>query len=190
MRPKRILLDLDGVLNKSPMSFLRHVGCPVDPDRYDEYPIECGWDLVEAANLLHPSRRFTVSTFWDAIDRSAWATAPVSDEFTWLLEQCEALVGRDNVCILTSPTICPECHAGKIEWIQRFCPKWLHRQYFIGPRKHFCAHPDGLLIDDADHNVTSFREHGGKALLVPRPWNSLHAVDTLPHLKAEFSKLA
>ncbi|REJ65602.1 MAG: hypothetical protein DWQ31_16820 [Planctomycetota bacterium] len=190
MRPQRILLDLDGVCNRSPMSFLKYVGCPVDDYSYRDYPVGCGWDLVEAANRLHPSRKFSVGEFWDTIDRRAWATAPESAEFKWLLGHCEALVGRKSICILTSPTIDPDCLAGKLEWIHSHFPKWMHRQFLIGPRKHFCARPDALLIDDADHNVAAFREHGGQAILVPRPWNSLIGTDTFQHLAEQFDALS
>jgi len=109
-------------------------------------------------------------------NRKDWTSFPKSDEFQWLLDSCEALVGRENICILTTPILDPGCAAGKMEWIYNHCPKWLHRQYLIGPPKHFCAQPDALLIDDSDRNVKLFQAHGGQAILVPRPWNSLHGV--------------
>ena len=53
-------------------------------------------------------------------------------------------------------------------------------------RKHFCARPDALLIDDSDHNVEAFLAHGGQAILVPRPWNPLHCMPTLTFLDDAF----
>jgi FMN phosphatase YigB (HAD superfamily) len=38
--------------------------------------------------------------------------------------------------------------------------------------KSLFARPDTLLIDDTDKNVEDFREAGGKAILIARPWNS------------------
>ena len=92
---------------------------------------------------------------------------------------------------MTSPTIDPDCLAGKLEWIHEFTPRWMHRQYLVGPRKQFCAHREALLIDDADKNVNTFREWGGQALLVPRPWNSMHALamHTPEYLSAQFDSL-
>jgi 5'(3')-deoxyribonucleotidase len=138
--------------------------------------------------MLKPADRptLTKSEFWDSITRDIWATIPQSEEFYLLLGYCENLVGQENICILTAPTIDPECVAGKLEFIHNHFPKWMHRQFLIGPRKQFCAHPEALLIDDADKNVDQFRAWGGNAILVPRPWNSLHARNTVAHIHREF----
>jgi 5'(3')-deoxyribonucleotidase len=97
-------------------------------------------------------------------------------------------VSEVPICILTGPTKDPECLAGKYEWITTVLPPYLHRQYLIGPRKQFCAHPEALLIDDSDDNVKAFRGAGGHAILVPRPWNSLHALNTTEYLQREFGR--
>ena len=186
---KRILLDIDDVCNRFTMTALHYVGCRIDPMKYDSFPTDCQFDIVCAANTLLGYERFTVSDFWEHIPRKFWANTPVSEEFPYLLGWCESLVGQENICLLTSPTIDPDCLAGKCEWVQRFMPRWLHRQFLVGPCKQFCAHPDALLIDDSDRNVNKFREWGGQALLLPRPWNSLHGVNTLQHLSLIFDTL-
>jgi hypothetical protein len=175
VKPTRILLDLDDVCNCFTLYALRHVGCPVGNHDYHLYDHHWGWDIVKAANHLHPDpgRHFTQQSFWESIKREHWSRVPGSPEFFPLLSRCISLVGRENVCILSCPTLDPDCLAGKLEWIQEFMPKDMQRQFLIGPRKHFCARPDALLIDDSDANVTAFREHGGQAILMPRPWNSL-----------------
>jgi len=186
MIPTRIFLDLDDVCNTFTPYALRSVGCPVDVLSFDDCDPLWGYDIVAAANTLHPSRTFTLSSFWESIGRSVWATVPESAEFTLLLRWCEECVGTENVCILTSPTIDPDCLAGKLEWIHCHLPKRMHRQFLIGPTKHLCARPDALLIDDHEKNVNLFRQHGGQAILVPRPWNSLFRVrDTLNYLLIE-----
>lgn len=173
MRPTRIFLDLDDVCNRFTMYALRMVGCPVDSWSYRDFNPEWGWDIVKAANTLHPTRKFTTADFWNSISREVWATVPESGEYDTLLCDSASLVGDENVCILSSPTLDPDCLAGKAEWIRKhICPE-LRRQYLIGPRKYFCARPDALLIDDSDKNVREFRQHGGQAILMPRPWNSL-----------------
>lgn len=186
---KRILLDMDDVCNRFTMTALHYVGCRIDPLSYAKYPVECQWDIVCAANKLLGYERFTVSDFWEHIPRKFWANVPTSDEFPLLLGMCESLVGRKNVCILSSPTIDPECLAGKLDWIHRFTPRWLHRQFLVGPKKQFCAHPEALLIDDADKNVDAFRAWGGQAILVPRPWNTLYQTNTIEHLGFMFDSL-
>ena len=186
MIPTRILLDLDDVCNRFTMYALKHVGCPVDELAYCDFNPAWGWDIVRAANALHPNHQFTPDEFWNSLDRDVWASVPESAEFKALLCRCEELVGSENVCILSSPTHDPDCLAGKLEWIHDHFPKRMHRQFLIGPRKHFCARPDALLIDDSDRNVEAFRAHGGQALLVPRPWNSLHYMPTLTFLDDAF----
>jgi len=177
MRIREIFLDLDDVLNRCTMEALRYVGCPVSAYDDSAYNPAWGWDIVAAANVLHPHDTFTAETFWKTIKRDFWANAPKSAECDGLILTCGGIVGPENVCILSSPTLDPDCLAGKLEWIQRVLPPWIHRQFLIGPCKHFCAKPGSLLIDDRDRNVRDFRQAGGQAILMPRPWNSAHAED-------------
>jgi 5'(3')-deoxyribonucleotidase len=162
----KIFLDLDDVLNDFTMHTLRSLGCYID-----EYDPEWGWDIVRAANSFHPLRHFTPESFWSSFDREHWATIPKSPMCDWLIERSVTLVGCENVCVLTCPTPDPDCTAGKQEWIYRNLPNWLHSQFLIGPPKHLCASPGALLIDDRDKNVEDFRMAGGRAILVPKPWN-------------------
>lgn len=188
---KRIFLDLDDVLNKFTMQALAHVGCCVNTHFFGDFNPEWGFDIIKAANELHPCKGspFTSASFWSMFSRDDWANFPKSAEFDFLLDNCERLVGRDNICILTTPILDPDCAAGKIEWIYKNCPKWLHQQYLIGPCKHMCAQPDVLLIDDSDANVDAFEAHGGQVLLVPRPWNSLHGWPPIDDLEDAFMSL-
>lgn len=186
---RRILLDIDDVCNRLTLTCLNYVGCPIGTLDYHKFPVEFGYDIVGVANHLVSEPRWDVPGFWNAIPRVLWATCPKSLQCDWLLDQCEALVGRDNICLLTGPTKDPDCLAGKLEWIHDVMPSWLHRQYLIGPRKQFCAHPEALLIDDSDDNVNTFRAWGGNAILVPRPWNTMHAVNTDPYLAQQFDIL-
>lgn len=187
---RRILLDIDDVCNQCTKYALKWLGIPFDYNHfYAKYPTKYGYDIVSAANEMLGYQRFDVKSFWSMIPRNFWATCPVSDEFPWLLQLCVDLVGQDNVCFLTGPTKDPDCLAGKLDWIWRFSPEFMHRQYLIGPRKQFCAHPEALMIDDSDANIDKFREWGGNGILVPRPWNTLSAACTRQHLIDEFEKL-
>lgn len=182
----QILLDLDDVLNQFTPFVLEYIGCPA-PIKYDP---AWGFDIIKAANELHPFLTdFTHETFWKQVDRRAWVTVPKSAEFNMLLAESEALVGRESVFVCTTPTEDPECLAGKLEWIHNYLPKWLHRQYIMTPHKYLLAKPGTLLIDDSNDNVNAFRYAGGRSILVPRPWNSYHGIDTTVNLKANFENL-
>ncbi len=182
-----VLLDLDGVLNTFHKHAFDHLQVPYPDDSY--YPTECGWDIVRAANQLAGYERFTPAAFWNSITREVWASVPPSPECEFILGWAEARVGQSHVHFLTSPTLSPDCLAGKLEWIQRFAPAWMQRQFLIGPSKHLCAKPSVVLIDDGDENVAAFRNCGGLAILVPRPWNSLRGCDPVQHLSRQFSLL-
>lgn len=187
---RRILLDIDDVCNQCTKYALQWLDVPMDYDRfYETYPFQFRYQIVEAANHLLGYRRFDVPGFWNMIPRTFWATCPVSDEYEYILNRCVEMVGRENICFLTGPTKDPDCLAGKIEWVSKFAPEWMHRQYLVGPRKQFCAHSEALLIDDSDANIDTFRAWGGTGLLVPRPWNSLHGVNTMDYLSEQFQSL-
>lgn len=82
----------------------------------------------------------------------------------------------DTVYILTSTMPNPESFTGKVMWMHKHLPAYSN--YIIpipfGVPKSLFARPDRLLIDDRDKTIDEFREAGGKALLVPRPWNHAH----------------
>ena len=185
MKIKKIFLDLDDVLNEFTMSTLRSLGC-----KLEEYDPKWGWDIVRAANETHPDCTFDARCFWGLFNREYWATLSKSEMCDWLIERSTDLVGRENVCVLSSPTVEPSSLAGKLEWIHNNLPHWMHRQYLIGPQKHFCAAPDALLVDDCDKNVSDFIAAGGKTILVPKPWN-IHSGLQHPskYVKARFDCL-
>jgi len=177
MKPTTIFLDLDDVLNTFTLSALKEVGCPIGDFDYNKYNPEWGFDIVSAANDLHPNCEFTTEEFWGLLDENFWATVPQSYECGWLIDLCATLVGHENVCILTADPekVGSKVASAKVEWIHTFLPKWLREQRLIGTPKWFCARPDALLIDDTDRNTDAFCRAGGQAILFPRPWNSLHS---------------
>ncbi len=183
MKPliKEIFIDLDDVLNTFTMYALRQMGCSVSRTNYDEYDPDWGYDIVKACNELRANLNgqnrtisYTALSFWDSVPQSLWAFVPKTYFCDELIETCANLVGKRNVCILTTPIDDPDCVAGKLEWIQEFLPTWIHRQYAMCPRKEFCAHPNALLIDDKESNLFDFTSgfRGGYGILVPRPWNA------------------
>ena len=184
---RKVLLDIDGCMNHFIIEAMEKFGYPVN---YDEYEPACGWDMLKCMQKKY-GVKVTPAEFWGSVKREWWSESKTSDECFDIIARAEQLVGRENVCLLTAPTLDPECVAGKIEWIQSRMPKWLQRQFLIGPRKHFCAREDHLLVDDADHNCIEFRQHGGQTILVPRPWNTNHDLkhETRLYINARFDQL-
>lgn len=191
MQISEIFIDLDDVLNQFTMEALAEVGCYINQeDPLSNYDPAWGFDIIKAANALHPHREFTADQFWRSLTRFFWASLPRSDEFDFLLGRSIELVGRGNITILSCPTDDPVCAAGKLDWIQNHCPKWLHRQYLLGPEKFRCAKPGALLIDDSNDNVDKFYAKGGRSILVPRPWNRRYDTKTMGHLAFSFRHLS
>jgi hypothetical protein len=169
----KIFLDLDDTLNSFTMFVLGKMGADVGPYDYHRFP-DVGYDIVAALKVL-TGRDMTPAEFWTSIPREFWSQAPRSLEFDSILGHCDKEVGLENTFILTSPTLCPESCAGKLEWIQREMPREMQRNFFIGPRKDVIAKRDYLLIDDAMRHLDAWKQAGGQTIVIPRPWNSTHS---------------
>ena len=180
----KIFLDLDDVLAIFVPTYLKILGINVD---YSDIDPEWGYSIVDIANNLQP-KVYTIEDVWSLATKKTWATLPETREAKWILARCILEVGRRNVFILTKPTLHSSCVAGKVEWIQRFLPKDMKDQYFIGAHKYLCAKEDTLLIDDNEVNINSFIAANGLGILVPRPWNSARDFDIKTHIAGELNK--
>jgi hypothetical protein len=188
---QRIFLDLDDTCNTLAMHVLYCAGCKVDPRDYTQHPAQFGYEVHRAANYLLGREKFASNAqFWRTITRTNWAECPTSEIFPWVLHKAARLVGRENVCLATRPTDCPECAAGKLDWIHRVMPAWTHHQYAITPCKHLLARPGALLIDDHEDNIRRFENEGGHGALVPRPWNRLRQCDPFEAIEAQLENLS
>ena len=162
----RVFLDLDGVI----VDFAK--GC------IEWYNLDCTpEDWKEWLDIF---KYYTgdESKFWEGLTDKFWLEL----EFTKEAKRILTLLRPMKPCILTSPAWTGA--GGKQQWIRKKLPDFFKEdRYLIGPAKHYLAHENALLIDDADENVQRFREAGGHAILIPRPWNSLSDEDVLIHLK-------
>ena len=171
-----VFLDLDDTLNSCTMSVLNVLDCGVHKFEYCSFPEELGYDLIGAWSHFTGRERVDPAVFWEWISRKTWAEMPQSSQF-WLIESAALMVGRENVMVATVPTKSPDCLFGKYEWMEQHL---------------------GFNIDDADHNVKEWRTRpdgmpSGDAILVPRPWNSLHEIGqcsfaTSQYLAVELAK--
>lgn len=178
---KRIFVNVDDVLNDFTMHALRLMGCPAN----SVYPTDVGYDIVAACNRLQ-SRTvgWRPNEFWAYLPEEAWSEALSSPECSWLLSECASIVGQENVFLCTSATTHPSSLSGKLKWIHRYLPTWIHRQYIITPHKYLLARPDTLLIDDAPKQCEDFRRGGGEVIMVPRPWNACRTWSTEGYIRA------
>lgn len=162
MKPKfeHVFIDMDGVLADFISASLGLFGCAHRGSKIS------GWDgMTKVVNDYgRQIGDITEQDFWNAIDDTGpefWAHLP-------LMYGARALVDHvaESGCpfsLLTSPSRHPNSLAGKGTWIRRNFPE-MNRKTIYTPQKHLLAAPGRLLIDDGDHNVTPWREHGGTAL--------------------------
>jgi len=178
---RQIFLDADDVLCTMAPHMLRAVGCPVASDDYSIWPVEMGFEIEKVASQMLGTE-ITWTEFWDSVSEDAWATIPKTPFADWLIDVSAAMVGRRNVYIATAPTDTPQCASGKMEWMHRNLPSWLHHQFLITPCKYLVGNPESLLIDDYPKNITRFRRRHGQAITVPRPWNHLRGRNQVTHI--------
>lgn len=176
---RRIVLDIDDVLNSLSLHIMQHFGCDVGPFEYAAFPTEVGYNVQEAVIQLGGDAPIHPSDFWDEVTQAdLWRSAPKSPQCDWLIEHAASIVGKEEVILATTPTIDAVSHGHKVEWIWENLPSWIHRQYDITPRKWNLGKPGVILFDDHPENCKKFIKEGGEALLVPRPWNPDHELDT------------
>ena len=111
--------------------------------------------------------------FFGSLSADFWASLRPTKEWLAILHLVETKFGRENVCILTTPTDTSGCLEGKRRWIEKHLPEY-RQNYFMGVKKEFVATPNSLLIDDSEANCKAFWDAGGLTFLYPRPWNTLH----------------
>jgi hypothetical protein len=110
----------------------------------------------------------TEKEFWQVADFNFWSKLPWCPEGESLLTNIERIVGRKNICLLSSPGV--GSMDGKEHWINAHIPEY-NRQFMFGREKWRMADQHTLLVDDSDQNCIEFKNSGGHFVLVPRPWN-------------------
>lgn len=152
----QIYLDLDGVITDFDKGWQKVFAVEVDSMKTSY------WDEPYDITGCTPEE------FWGWIDNTEgfWENLEFTPESKQLLELLEPY----KPVLVTTPS--PNGAGGKQWWIKKHLPEYFHDgRYFIGGRKETLAAPTKLLIDDNDVNCSRFVNHGGQALLVPRPWN-------------------
>jgi 5'(3')-deoxyribonucleotidase len=160
----RCFVDMDGVLvdfNKGALDLFGR------EDPYDD-PANRGCFFLDQLLGL------TEEEFRGPLGRDFWANLRPTPECHRIIEFLEMVFGPSNICILTAPIDTEGCMEGKLDWLKAHLPPRYRKQFLMGKPKWFAASSNAWLIDDWDHNVVSFREGGGQAILYPRPWNSEH----------------
>jgi 5'(3')-deoxyribonucleotidase len=174
-RIRSVYLDMDGVIADFDAGWRRRLGAVagMQPfiDRYDRLyeGRKRPWRFWEQLSM-------TDFQFWSQLeDREFWAGLPWTGDGREIYSALCDLFGESNIWLLTAPIPDPECYAGKFEWVRRHLPNMKDRLITTG-HKRLLARPDRLLVDDSDDHTVQWSIAGGRAVRIPRPWNSLHAL--------------
>lgn len=162
MNEKTICLDMDGVL----ADFV--AGMCIAHGRDNPYTTK----TEQGDFFMEREWGITTGELWDkAQSNEFWENLPWMPDGEDLLNTILNVVSVEQIFILTR-AIDENFVKGKIRWVEKHTPELLNHLIIVfGTKEHFAA-PDNILIDDYDLNVMEFTEAGGKAILVPRPWNA------------------
>lgn len=170
---KTIFLDMDGVLVNFLGGLHKALGVPYS---YENYPYEKGkWDML--TDIKHSCGSQITFSFRECND---CCTTPFWQNLRWMHDGHDVLRAildkfiESRIYLLTTPMPNLESASGKMLWINDNLPIYLKRIIITQAPKHLLARPDTVLFDDKDENVDGFREAGGKAILINRPWNRGH----------------
>lgn len=168
---KTVFLDMDGVL----VNFLKGLHKALDaPYSYDPYPYKKGlWNMLDAIEDFDGD----IPTFKqcdDCCNIDFWTNLKWMHDGKEIFSKVVEFCGINNIYLLTTPMPNPGSGTGKILWVEKNIPVLAKQLIITQASKSLLARSDTLLIDDRDKNVDEFIKAGGKACLVPRPWNRNH----------------
>lgn len=163
----RVFLDVDGVLADFTMGVHNKLGIPLS---YGNWPYKYGPEGWHWHNELG----MTFNQMSDVCDFDFWLNVPWTVDGKAILDAVVTLVSLDQVTLLTTPMPHVMSASGKIAWIERNIPDFKWRTLICLDKKHTLSQvPNSILVDDCQDNVNRWRIEGGRAVLVPRPWNNL-----------------
>jgi len=159
MSNHKVFLDMDGVIADFTRGALEYVGLSIPPFK------TLRWDFINQLGL-------PVETFWRTLShKDFWANLPVLEDGRELYNIIADVVGPGNIVVLSSGIVEGSCD-GKRLWLRRHFPL-LEKTAVFGSVKDQLAAPCKILVDDHQANIDAFRAAGGRAIIVPRPWNEL-----------------
>lgn len=166
----QVFLDIDGVLADFVGGVCKRLNAA---NPYDNI---CNWGEFDIVKLLGVEPHF----FWSQLGYAFWRSLRPTDEYLRILNAVHDFT--DNIVLCTSPCKTIGCMDGKEEWVRLYLPNNADSIVFSRQKWRLAA-PGKLLIDDCERNCFLWEVGGGKAILVPRRWNSLARVDTVEYVK-------
>lgn len=164
----RCFLDVDGVLADFVGGIHRKLGIDFNVHQWPYAKGPDGWNF-------HNELGMTFLGMSELCDFDFWRKLHWMDDGHYILQAVLESFDPKQITLLTAPMPNVMSASGKIAWIKQNLPEYEQRIGVWADSKAILAQvPDSILIDDGGNNVRDWRAAGGKAVLVPRPWNDRH----------------
>jgi hypothetical protein len=137
------------------------------------------YDLMWGKSMLHVERDLVKfnqylldggdSLMWKKLERVGpnwWFSLPKLPWADDLLSICYKIC--PDVAVLTSPGRSPKAAAGKLEWSFKHLGD---NELILTKKKHMCASPGSVLIDDWDKFTVPWEQAGGFSIKLSREWS-------------------
>jgi len=168
---KIVYCDMDGVLVNFLGGLHRALNAPYN---YNPYPYKKGiWNMLEAIKPFNETP-VTFEQCNDCCTTSFWQNLEWMHDGRDILRVILDKFHPKQIYLLTTPMPNLESASGKMMWVNDNLPVYLKHTIITQAPKSLLAKPNTLLIDDKDQNIDEFYAAGGRACLVPRPWNRAH----------------
>lgn len=156
-----VYLDMDGVIVDFVGGCLKaHNRTDLTHEDIKDFCFYDAWGISEK-DFWEPIQ---TKEFWEDLEWTPWGK-----ELFSRLESYQRNGYIDRLEIVTRPNYkCPGSVTGKLSWIDKNIPGF--ERITFTRDKHLMA-KTGILIDDSQKNYEEFVQAGGKAILVPQPWN-------------------
>jgi 5'(3')-deoxyribonucleotidase len=156
-----IFLDMDGVLVDFFAGIKKELNLPIETEA------SIGVKNVWTAAAMSEKQ------FWQKIQKGGskfWSNLPIYSWSKNLIILLEKKFGKEQIFILSSPTLDASSAKGKKEWILKHLPEY-KRKLILTSEKYLLAAPNRILIDDSEAQISHFIDWQGKGILFPRRWN-------------------
>ncbi len=171
----RLFLDVDGVLSDFTTGAHKKLGIDL---YYSNWPYKRGPDGSDWQNELGMS----FDDLSAICDFDFWANLPWHSDGRAILDVVLGHFDTSDITLLTTPMPHVMSASGKMAWIEKNLPDFKRQTIVCSEKKHvFAGVPGAVLLDDSQRNFNYWRNHWGRAVLVPRWWNNLWAEQEAGH---------
>jgi 5'(3')-deoxyribonucleotidase len=164
---KTVFLDMDGVLVDFTKGIHKKLGVPFSHDNWPYKKGPEGRNFNKELGITF-NQMSVVCTF------DFWATLDWTSDGHDIMRIVTDIFAPEQIVLLTAPMPNPMSASGKAAWVDVNLPHYNKRLIVSSASKQLLARLDRLLIDDNENNYAQWIAAGGKAILVPRHWNSLY----------------